>query len=848
MQAFFRAIASVLCRWLNFVCGRSVARQLERQTEDGHTRWDLSNAGAEIGTGETQTTATQDEDEHQPSPVGDVAPNEVSETVESREDPSVGAALDSGASIESNLVTAGRCDEDRQPVKEYSENQELADAPIGTSGSATRRDNDTGGGPEVEPVPPLAKSEKTQEGSNGNTGTTSNERPVGGKNHSATHGEPGSAERPDITTVHIAGSERLAEPIAATPSPEVGTTRIGATASCAGSAEPTADTLQTEALEQAACPSPPIPAYDEGNENNRTCRTASGKQNEAGFGRTVDAQSKGDGPNASAAGMTPCPRCGTTCLPGEIEQVFGYRTMRWTTADGESTAVRRQSYCRRCRQEHAAEKRRRTDIGERSDEQISGDSGSDPTHDEHRHTEDGGLERAPPHYRPPTGRPPSPPEPRQIQTTPAHTASPRADVAVRILFQHDGYCTVSLLAKRLPGLPEEVTVFSESGEVGLDALQDEWYQVFPDNLADLLRTGFVWTGRGINQEWVLSAGREVFVLAPGTAHRGFVSCPRLTLGRDHVVLCAATRLPAVEDALDEAGCSGWSQLGEDDGVPTGWRVLRNVRPRRPVPLDNDADVLNVLRPLPKIEIALEGGIRLFYNTWLLGYPPAIRVYGDPEHSETVLIDDQKAVGSDRNGYTAPGWDREGGHKIWCSSTKKSYSLVCCEANWAFWPAYSFSLRDTLGEDCEFAFCGPLVRPAANDAQQDQRGTLLVPPGNPALLGARPGEIFFVHRRSDVRGAQCLGLPPFDPVWALPAQPLRCDKRNNRILLIGKPEAMPGDAGNRQPAEDSHDLEQWCRIILDASRKGLAVEPAPPATHQLWRSYKHLARRLWKRLR
>jgi hypothetical protein len=459
--------------------------------------------------------------------------------------------------------------------------------------------------------------------------------------------------------------------------------------------------------------------------------------------------------------------------------------------------------------------------------------------------------RRTPQYRAPAGGPSSR-QPSQSRTTvesvgASPTRSQPAPIEVRVLFQCGGYCLVSLLPKRPAGLPEELVVSGEAGDVELLALQDEWYQdVAPDNLANILRTGFVWRDPGTGQEWLLS-GREVFVLAHGTAHRGFVSCPRLALGRDHVVLCTATQLTAVEDVLREAGCSEWTQLGGDDGVPAGWTLLRGIVPKRPIPLSNDADILNVLRPLPEIEIALDGGIRLAYNSWLLGHPPTIHVYGDPEHIETVLIDGQEAVGSDENGYTVPGWDAEGDHHIWCSSSNKSYSLVRCEATWAFWPAYSFSLGGTKSEGHEFTFCGPLVRPAGIDYAGARR-PIQVPPSNPVLVGAQPGEVFFAQRRRDVRGAQCLGLPPFDPVWALPAQPLHCDKRTNRILLVEEPMAVRDDAGERLPAAGGRDRERWCRVILDASRKGLEVEPASPATQELWRAYKQRARSLWKLLR
>ncbi|HVM00507.1 MAG TPA: hypothetical protein VM324_14535 [Egibacteraceae bacterium] len=460
----------------------------------------------------------------------------------------------------------------------------------------------------------------------------------------------------------------------------------------------------------------------------------------------------------------------------------------------------------------------------------------------------GEAQRRTTQYRPPTGGPPRgrpPTEARSRSEGPRKVANRGwvADVDVRVIFQRGGYCSVSLLPKRLPGLPEELTVSGAAGDVEFQALQDEWYQdVIPDDLGDLLRTGFVWRHGDTGQEWLLS-GRQVFVLAHGTTHRGYVSCPRLALGRDHVVLCTATHLGVVEGALRAAGCAGWTQLGQQDGAPSGWLVLRGVVPHNPIPPSGDSDILNVLRPLPEIEIALEGGIRLAYNSWLLGYPPAIRIYGNLEHTASVLIDGQEATESKQGGLSAQGWDAEGDHHIWCSGLNRTYSLVRSEAQWTYWPAHSFKLRG--GENQEFEFCGPLVRPVVMNAQPAYRQAVQVPPTNPVLLGASPGHVFLLHRRPELRGAVCLGLAPFDPVWALPAQPLQCEKRTSRILLVGEPVAPPRVV-NRRSARGGRDIEMWCRFVLDANRKGLAVEPASPETNDLWREYKRVARNLWRR--
>lgn len=428
-------------------------------------------------------------------------------------------------------------------------------------------------------------------------------------------------------------------------------------------------------------------------------------------------------------------------------------------------------------------------------------------------------------------------------------------IAVRVLFQRGGHCSVTLLPKRSPDLPEQLDVEGGGGNVELIALGDEWYQDFvPDGLGELLQKGLVLGDASTGQEWILS-GREVFVLVSGDTHRGFVSCPRLMLGHDHAVLCAKHRLREVEETLLEAGCSGWSRLAEEDGVPAGWILLRDVSPQRTVPLRDGEDILNILRPLPEIEIALECGIRLAYNTWLQGHPPAIRVWGDPEHISKVLIDGQEANRSGQDTYTAPGWADLGDHQVVCSNTSKSYSIARSKGNWRFWPAYSFVLGspdDSATTAQEVSLCGPLVRSTdfaqVAETDRDSLEFFQIPSSNPILIGAKPGDVFQAHPRRDLRGAPCLAIPKFDPVWALPVDPLHCDKNTSRVLLIGKAAEIQDPEGGQYSIRQSSDVDRWFRLILNASRKGLVVEPADRDTKHLWDTYKDAARRLRKRFR
>jgi hypothetical protein len=467
--------------------------------------------------------------------------------------------------------------------------------------------------------------------------------------------------------------------------------------------------------------------------------------------------------------------------------------------------------------------------------------------------------RRAPEYRPPRGAPSvprqPPPAPTKDRPEPdGKEAAPTAralSIEVRVLFDRGGCGRVTLLPKRRAGLPDECAASrANGGSLELVALEEEWYQdVAPEDLATMLRTGTVWTHQEIGQEWAL-AGREIFVLAAGTTHRGFVSSTRLVLGREHVVLCATTRLAEVEEALQTAGCPNRTIFREEDGAPSGWVLVGDVdnsgRPRGlfptcAVPMVEDSDILNVLRPLPEIEISLEGGVPLGYTSWLAGFPPLIRVLGDAQHVQEVLIDGKEATLGNDAAFRAPDWDAPGVHQVWCSNVSRSYSLVRLERSWQAWPAYVFP--STSGGSDRVAICGPLVRPLvtgdAIDTARSFEGSSVLQ-SNPILLGALPGQVFIAVPRRDVRGARCFASPPFQAVWALPANPLHCDKATCRIFLVATPDGGAAPDGNATAGS----VSQWCRLIRDASRKGLSVEPA--AARDLWAQYKRVARSLSRR--
>ena len=342
------------------------------------------------------------------------------------------------------------------------------------------------------------------------------------------------------------------------------------------------------------------------------------------------------------------------------------------------------------------------------------------------------------------------------------------------------------------------------GPIDLCAMQDDWYQdVVPPLIERVLREGTVWSA-GSNGEhctWSLS-GRELYVLAERTGLAWWVSQPCVELGRQHVVLCTERTRSMVEDALYAAGAAPPAALDSSLGVPPGWVVFKDVVPQTAVRPTPDADILNALRPLPEIDISLEGGIRLEYGTWLAGFPPRIRVYGDPGHTSQVLIDGQLAH-PDRNGdYHVPGADTVGTHTIWCEGTSKSYSLVPFAGSWDSWNAYTFPVA--VASARQLSICGPVVQEVSG---APNKGPLLqVPDTHNVVLGPTPGDCFLGIRASDGRGVPRLVSAPFRPIWALPLDPLRCTK-GTRILLVGNLIEPTAPATEPRVSRSAH-VEKW----------------------------------------
>jgi hypothetical protein len=443
---------------------------------------------------------------------------------------------------------------------------------------------------------------------------------------------------------------------------------------------------------------------------------------------------------------------------------------------------------------------------------------------------DGGVEKTLPRYSPPVQKPPRPAPTRSVDRTTARASSSEVSLEIRVRLTLDRFyfCNVTFLPGRTAELNDDVVVKLGTASLQLVA-QEDWYQDLSfSETGRYLRDGFELKGVLSDQRrarWLLK-GRDVYVLAVHPRANGFVSATRLLLGRSHLVLCVNNLVGEVETVLKEAGCEGYSKLDETQGLPDGWAGFRDVSPAKAIAVETGtSDPFYAIKPASDIEIEFEAGVRLRNSVWLAGYPPKIKLFGQPSAGIKALIDGKEALPAEDGSLVVDGYGLPGSHSVYCGGVSHSYSIEEPPDSWEAWPAYQFG---------EAKICGALVQLPPEEAG---RPAFTVPMSNPLLIGAEPGQVFRCSARSV---AVWRGFVPFDVVWALPAQPLTCSKKTARILQFAYKPLMPRRAGTRPFV--------WCSAILDASRKGLRIEGGSAESAERWSEYKKTARNIWRGLR
>lgn len=387
---------------------------------------------------------------------------------------------------------------------------------------------------------------------------------------------------------------------------------------------------------------------------------------------------------------------------------------------------------------------------------------------------------------------------------------------------HHGFCTFSILAQRPTDSPADLKVRCGNESVTLIEYNEAWYEAAAtDELVSCL-SGVVFTDKrkgDSHHSWQLSS-RPLHVLAVEQGFGSLVSTTRLCVGRKHLVLCRADFVQEVQRVLAEVGCPAFESHGEDFGAPSGWVFLWPVTPSQPRPPVEGDKILNALRPQPDLDLVLEGGVWLHDSTWLAGYPPQITVSGVRPPDQPVHINRVPALEREDGSYSTPGCDKPGDYAVWCAGKSRGYSIAEPQAMCDRWEPHSYHGGSV---------CGALVT-TGRDAS---RPPVTVPASNLVLIGAEPGQVFYCPPQV---GTEWTGFVPFPVVWALPADPLRCDRSLRKVVLLTL--LAPKASGGRveRPRKTDSSCWRWSKAIRDCRRKGLTLSPGDEGAEALWWAY------------
>ena len=408
------------------------------------------------------------------------------------------------------------------------------------------------------------------------------------------------------------------------------------------------------------------------------------------------------------------------------------------------------------------------------------------------------------------------------------------ELRMRAVCDRHGFCRFQIVGRRPAAAPPELEARGGRRTVALSEVADDWYAVMElTDLPVIMERGIRLSasdGEGGEKSWALR-GRDLYVLAALQGIFGFVSTARLSIGEEQIVLCRESRAAEVQTILAEAGCDGVQAHGRDGGAPSGWVFFRPVNPSRSVPQVSGDDILNVIRPIPDIEVRLEGGLWLRGSSWIAGYAPKIHVAGELPPGTQVIIDGEAAEEREPRVYATGTSERPGSHAVWCAGRSASYEICEPDVRWQESDADGSSRR----------VCGAVAAGADN-----ARSTLVsVPTSNSVLIGANPGEVFRCDRRP---GKLWTGFVPFPVCWALPEDALHCDRSLRRVLLMNPLPPVHLIMRRFAKMTASARVWQWCDAIRDSQRKGLALSPADAVSEQLWREYRREARAVWRAAR
>lgn len=261
------------------------------------------------------------------------------------------------------------------------------------------------------------------------------------------------------------------------------------------------------------------------------------------------------------------------------------------------------------------------------------------------------------------------------------------------------------------------------------------------------------------------SGSRVIPLEKSAELGGWLSCQRLVLGEEHMVLCHTSLTGRVQEYLGQNAEEGWYPAPGATGLPPSWACFRNVRVGGRC-TGTVSEELACLVPVWWAGIKFSGGLKVGYDAWLVGGEPRVAVTSEENRAIPVLIDGEE-IGSLASGSLAldlrPLGLSPGEHEISAGSQRRKFRLsrsghggepgvaggylghTLSRDGEAFSPA-SLGAREVAetGKEPEgtLSVVGAAVSGAPGSVPGAIQEALRLPRGYKryAILGSRPGEV------------------------------------------------------------------------------------------------------------
>jgi hypothetical protein len=216
-----------------------------------------------------------------------------------------------------------------------------------------------------------------------------------------------------------------------------------------------------------------------------------------------------------------------------------------------------------------------------------------------------------------------------------------ARIEVRVEARRGGRRFEHELYPRAPaGFPDGV-YRSGTTSVSLERVPGTaWFGPLPASLAE----GALGSGLDLrNGRYALRlAEARVVSLEKNDELGGWVSCPRIVSGQEHMVLCHTSLAERVEDRLRLIAQPGWEKAPGTAGLPASWVCFRGIRVGGTTIAAEEHGELDCLTPRWHAGISFSGGLKIAADAWLVGGEPVVAVTASEGTTAPVLLDGETA--------------------------------------------------------------------------------------------------------------------------------------------------------------------------------------------------------------